>query len=369
MVEYFRTMAFDLSKLTSFLKADIAASPKHSVVGVDVGSSAIKIVELHDTKGIPTLHTYGELQLGPYENTDIGRATHLPPAKLIEAFIDILRESSATSHNVAVAISYNSSFSTIISVPTTDMEKIAPLIPVEAKKYVPVPLSEVTLDWFPVSARSEAKMTKILLAAIHNDAIKKYQTMVHGADLHTEFTEIEMFSTIRSSVSQQDTTLAIVDMGASSTKLYLVHNGVVGKAHTMLMSGVDFTAALAKALGVDFTKAEEIKRSVGLDSGEPQVARVLMPMLERGFREMHRAIARYEEEEGVAVEKIILSGSGALLRGLPGYVSELLARPVAIADPFAKVAYPAFLEDTLHEAGPAFAVAVGTALRALMQTR
>lgn len=360
-------MAFDLSKLTSLLKADVGASPKNSVIGVDVGTSAIKIVELHDSKGVPTLHTYGELQLGPYESTDIGRATHLPVTKLIEAFIDILRESSAASHNVAVAISYNSSFSTIISVPTTDTEKIGPMIPVEAKKYVPVSLSEVTLDWFPVSARSEAKMTKILLAAIHNDAIKRYEAMVHGADLKAEFTEIEMFSTIRSVVSQQDDTVAIVDLGAGSTKLYLVRKGVVGKAHTVLMNGVDLTNALSKALGVDFTKAEEIKRTVGLVGGEPQVARVLLPVLERGFREMHRALSRYEEEEGVAVEKVILSGSGALLQGLPGYVSEMLARPVVIADPFAKVAYPAFLEDTLREAGPSFAVAVGTALRALIQ--
>jgi type IV pilus assembly protein PilM len=165
-------MAFDLSKISSLFTSEISKVQKRTVVGLDIGSSAIKIVQLNDTKGVPTLETYGELQLGPYENVEIGRTTHLPTGKQVEAFVDIMREASATATNIACAISYNSSFSTIISVATTDTEKIGTMIPVEAKKYVPVPLNEVTLDWFPVSAKSESKTTKVLLAAIHNDALK-----------------------------------------------------------------------------------------------------------------------------------------------------------------------------------------------------
>ena len=98
-------MAFDLSKLKSVLKMDIAKPVKKAVVGVDVGSSSIKVVQLFDNKGVPTLETYGELQLGPYENVDIGRTTHLQAVKLTEAFVDILRESSVTAKDVALAVS------------------------------------------------------------------------------------------------------------------------------------------------------------------------------------------------------------------------------------------------------------------------
>ncbi len=362
-------MAFDLSKLTALLKSDIAKPDRGGgVIGVDIGSSAIKIVELHNNKGIATLDTYGELQLGPYEGVEIGRTTHLQPGKLTEAFVDILREASATSREVAVAISYNSSFMTIVSLPTTDTDQITAMIPVEAKKYVPVPLGEVTLDWFPVSVHSEKNTTKVLLAAIHNDAMKRYNAMVKGASLFTRFTEIEIFSTIRSVVSQNDDTVAIVDFGAGSTKVYIARRGVIGKTHSILMNGVDLTNALSRVAKVEFSVAEEMKRTTGLMGTEEdrEGQKALMAVLERGMHEVHKVMSRYEEEENIAIEKVILSGSGALLGGLLTYTQDLLGRPVEIADPFSKVAYPAFLEDTLKEAGPSFAVAVGAALRALM---
>jgi len=361
-------MAFAFSKLTSLFKTDVLSREDTGVVGVDVGSSAIKIVQLHTSKGVATLDTYGELQLGPYENVEIGRTTHLRVDKLTEAFVDILREASATAHNIAVAISYNSSFVTIITVPTADTEKIAAMIPVEARKYVPVPLNDVVLDWFPVSARSPQKTTKILLAAIHNDAVNKYDAMIRGADLVNTCSEIEMFSSIRSVVSQEDDTVAVIDFGGGSTKLYLVQKGVVGKTHSVQMSGTELTLALSKALGMDFRQAEELKRTSGLHGipNDDRAQKALVAVLERGLREIHKVILRYEEEEEQSVKKIIVSGGASLLLGLPAYAQDMLSRPVEIADPFSKVAYPAFLEDTLKEAGPAFAVAVGAALRGLI---
>jgi type IV pilus assembly protein PilM len=358
-------MAFDLSKLSSFFSRD-TVPPSEGVVGVDVGSSSIKIVELHNNNGVATLTTYGELQLGPYDNTDIGRAVRLPPHKLIAAFVDILREATSTAHQVAVAVSYNSSFSTILTVPEVEREKITALIPIEARKYVPVPLADVTIDWFPVSGRSE-KGTRILLAAIHNDALARYEGMVKGANLSRIAEEIELFSTIRTAVNPTDKTVAIIDFGAGSTKLSLVHGGIVSKSHSVPMNGMDLTNAIAKVKGIDFKTAEEMKRAegFGIVAGNSALEKEFVTILERGFREMHTVIKRYETDEGNPVEKIILTGGGALFNGILPYTKDMLSYPVEIADPFSKVAYPAFLEDTLKEAGPSFAVAVGVALRGL----
>lgn len=360
-------MSFDLSQLSSLLKKDTAKPVSAGVIGVDVGSSSIKIVQLHEAKGVATLDTYGELQLGPYDNTEIGRSVRLRPDKLVEAFVDILREATATAGKVSVAISYNASFTAIITLPTDDPEKISNMIPVEARKYVPVPLSDVTVDWFPVSAKSDRKASKVLLAAIHNEALTRYTAMVHGADLTGVAHEIELFSTIRTVVSQNDTTAAIIDFGAGSTKLYVVNKGVIGKAHSVQMNGIDLTNAIAETNKIDFRMAEEHKRTRGLGvvSDNPALEKALSQILERGFREIHTVMRRYEEEEGISIEKVLLSGGGALLGGLASYTSDILALPVTMADPFAKVAYPAFLEDTLKEAGPSFAVALGAALRGL----
>jgi Tfp pilus assembly PilM family ATPase len=118
---------------------------------------------------------------------------------------------------------------------------------------------------------------------------------------------------------------------------------------------------------IEFRVAEEMKRTQGLGivADDSTLEKAFVNILERGFREIHTVMKRYEEEEGIAIEKVVLTGGGALLTGLVPYTRDMLSYPVEVADPFSKVAYPAFLEDTLREAGPSFAVAVGVALRGL----
>ncbi len=365
-------MAFDFSSLTTLLKSGTnTRSPKAGVLGIDIGSSAIKIVQLKDVKGIPTLETYGELQLGPYEGVDLGRGTHLPPLKLIEALVDILREAGATGQDVVFALSYNSSFTTTITVPTLDQERISTMIPIEARKYIPISLSKVTLDWSPLSTHIEEKTTEVLLSAIYNEALTKYEAVMNGSELNILANEIEIFSTMRSVLAPKDTVVAILDCGASSTRLYIVRNGMVGKTHSVLLSGVELTQSLEKELGVEFKKAEQTKRTHGIvgDVEDPRIQKTLISSLERGLRELHTVITRYEEAEKIHVEKIILSGSGAMLKGLVPYIQDMFSRPTSLADPFAKVAYPAFLEDALKATGPSLAVATGVALRAFQNNK
>ncbi|MCF7815724.1 MAG: type IV pilus assembly protein PilM [Candidatus Pacebacteria bacterium] len=360
-------MGFDLSSLTSFLKTSVATPSKDdAVIGIDIGSSTIKIVQLKNAKGVPTVETYGELQLGPYEGVDIGRATHLPSNKLTEALIDILREAGAKGKLVAFALSYNSSFSTIISIPSLDQKKIGAIVPVEARKYIPISLTKVTLDWMPLEVSKEDKVTNVLITAIYNEAYSRYESIMLGGSLETVASEIETFSSIRSLVSPQDECVAIIDWGASSTRLYIIEKGVARKTHSVLMSGSELTGILEKELKIEFKDAEELKRSVGLRGKEedPRIEKAIARSLERGLRELHTVVVRYEETGGAPVQKVIMSGGGALLQGVMPYVSDMFSKPVVVADPFQKVAYPAFLEDTLKEAGPPFAVAVGIALRA-----
>lgn len=359
-------MAFDLSTLTSLLKTDTAkAATRTGVLGVDIGSSSIKVVQLKEVKGVPTLETYGELQLGPYEGIDLGRGTHLPAPKLVEALIDILREAGTTAKDVTFALSYNASFTTTIQIPTIEQEKLGTMVPVEARKYIPVSLTKVDLNWFPLAIHPEEKTTSVLVSAIYNEAQERYMSIMAGSGLKVVAREIEIFSMIRAVLTPSDDVVAILDFGASSTRLCIVKKGVLVKTHSILLSGVEITNALAKALAVEFKDVEELKRSVGLrgKEGDPRVQKTIITTLERGLREIHTVIKRYEEEDKVTVQKVVLCGSGAQLRGVQAYVQDMFSRTVEIANPFAKVSYPAFLEDTLVHAGPTFASAIGVALR------
>lgn len=359
-------MGFSLSTLTSLIKSDALTSVTNSgVLGVDIGSSSIKIVQLRDVKGIPTLETYGELQLGPYEGINLGRITQLSPQKKVEALVDILREAGASARDVAFSFSYNACFTTIIQIPTIDQEKLNTMVPIEARKYVPVSLSKVELTWSPLIAHNESKTTSVLISAIYNEAQQQYVSIMQDCKLKTVASEIETFSMIRSVLVPEDDIVAIIDCGASSTRVCIVKKGLIIKTHSTLLSGVDLTTALAKVINVEFKDAEELKRTVGLHGKEkdPRIQKVIIATLDRGLREIHTVIKRYEESERETVQKVVLCGSGAQLQGFDSYIKDMFSRPVTKANSFSKVAYPAFLEDTLTQAGPSFAVAIGVALR------
>lgn len=369
-------MRFDLSKLAAVFGLGGLTQEDVGVVGVDIGSSSIKVVQLKRLHGSAALETYGELQLGPYAHVEIGRATNLDPARLSEALVDIMREASVSSREAALGISYSASFITVISLPSADEGKLASMVPIEARKYVPVPITEVTIDWFviPESRGNDARsnkdtVTRVLLAAIHNEALAKYRTVAKNAALKTGFTEIEVFSTIRSSVLEGDGVVILLDLGAATTKLYVVAGGIVQRTHSMTVGSQDMTLGLSQALELSVADAEELKRQVGLSEAgnDPRITRSLNFTLGRILSESQRVMQAYETNTGAKISKIILTGGGVLLKGLPAYAAAYFKREVTLADPFSKVEYPAFLEDTLKDAGPSFAVAIGVALRKLTE--
>lgn len=356
-------MALPFSDTFNHIKQAFSSESKDSILGVDIGSSAIKVVELHNKKNVPTLNTYGELQLGPYADIEIGRTTNLQVATLAQALIDIVRESSVATKKVALGISYNSSFATVVNIPTASQQEVSEKVPVEARKYIPVPLNTVSLDWFTIGQSADGTTSKVLIAAIHNDSLKKYQSTVTGAGLRARLTEIEVFSVIRSAVSQRDSVVAVLDLGASGTRLYIAEKGTLLKTHSLRLGGTELTQILADTLQVEFSKAEGLKRGGLEESAEGKKA--VQSALARALREVGQVVHRFEEEEEKKVDKVILSGGGSLLKNIDTLTQDILERPVERSDSFAKVAYPAFLEDVLTEAGPSFSVAIGAALQQL----
>jgi type IV pilus assembly protein PilM len=370
-------MAFQIKKLGKLLDMGNDAMHGRSVVGIDIGSSALKVIGLTEGKTGAALETYGELQLGPYANTDIGRVVNLDPSRLGDALVDILHEANVTAKNGALAIPHSASFVVITRFPTTDHEQLASMVPVEARKLIPVPMNEVVLDWFviPEGRRREDApplplgSTPALLAAIYSDALKRYRSVVQHAGLAVSVNEIESFSVIRSSIHEDDATVMVLDMGASATKMYIVQDGILRETHRIPTGGQELTLAVAGLLKIQPGEAEELKRQVGFtaDQYDPRIGEALKQPIERIVSETKRVIDRYEGEGNEAISKIILSGGGANLLGFRESVEQTLGRTTMIAHPFSKVEYPAFLEQTLLEAGPSFAVAMGVALRRLME--
>lgn len=359
-----------------------------SVLGIDIGSSAIKIVQLKNRRGTAVLETYGEIALGPYANTEIGRSANLPPEKLAQALGDVLKESNATTKSCAVAIPFSASLISLIKMPAVARKQLNEMVPIEARKYIPVPVSEVTLDWFVIpeeegnisgdGAQEESdphKNIDVLLVAIRNDVITTYQNIIRDAGLAVSFFEIEVFSTVRAVLEHGIAPVCIIDMGAANTKLYIVEHGIVRESHIINRGAQDLTISISRALGISVARAEELKRQFGVGGGADirekeesgRLGEIAHLSLDFAFSEANRALLNYQNKHRKNITQVILTGGGSALKGISELARRQLSAEVVLGNPFAKTEAPAFLEKTLQEAGPEFAVAVGIALRKLQE--
>lgn len=355
-------MAFSLqSVMSSFGGAKKAA---HKVVGIDIGSVAMKVVEVENRKGVLTLTTYGELQVGPYVNKDVGESCVLDQEPQKNAVIDILRESAVHAKSAVFAMPLSSSFLTIMSLEAEADEDVSSRIRVEARKYIPVPVTDVTLDWAELTTGGKGKTRDILLAAIQNDELAKLQALMSSINMNHQPTEIESFSTVRSLFVEGEGSVATIDLGGGTSKLYVTKGGLLQRMHRVRAGGAMVTSRVASLLDVTFAEAELKKREFGKDDREAKdIQKVATSTYERPLMEFKRVIDQYEGKVGEKIERIELTGGVALMTGMKPIVEDTLQREVEFADPFAKLAFPAFMEDTVTSIGPIFSVALGAALR------
>lgn len=347
-----------------------------SVVGIDIGSSSLKVVQLRREGETAVLETYGELALGPYAGGEVGQATNLPADKIAETLKDLLREANVTTNDCGVSIPFSRSLLRLITLPRRDdPNEQRTIVELEARKYIPVPVSEVQLDWFivpepiPEGGKPAEKM-KVLLVAVHNDELALLQNVVQGANLAASFFEIEIFSTIRSVVNEPANPVLVLDIGASATKVYVVERGVVGFSHNIPQGGQDVTRTIAAATNTTIEQAEVLKKeygfAAGADAGAQHYERNTIEIIfARIFEEARRVLAQYETLNQKSVSGLVLTGGGGVTKELVSYAQDFFSIPVQLADPFAKVQAPAFMRQTLAEIGPEFAVALGIALRKL----
>lgn len=355
-----------------------------SALGIDIGSSSIKVVQLKKKNGQAILETYGALSLGPYANKDIGETTNLQADDIAKALLDVMKESNVTIRSGAIAIPSSSSLIFTISLPNKiDEGQLSSVVPIEARKYIPVPISEVTLDWsvIPEEPESFADSLKIsnisnkeslkpklevLVVAIHNETIARYQEILTKTQIRSDSFEMEIFGNIRASFNHDLAPVMIMDFGASKTKLSIVEAGVVRVFHVVNRGSYDITRNIAQALGVSFSEAEKLKRTIGIEKGSnAEVEDVIRLSTDYIFSDTNSVVFAYEKKYNKTISKIILTGGGSLLKGLLEKAKENFHTEVVYANPFFKTEAPAFLKPILEATGPEFTVAVGLALRQL----
>lgn len=364
---------------------------KYSYLGVDIGSSSIKVVELLNFKGRPRLATYGFTEKSPAHISETGLISDSDEAAAI--LKDILKKSKTSSVKAVAALPNFSVFTSILTLPALSKKDLAAAISWEAKKIIPLPLEEIILDWkileefqsdgaaaeqaainsaitqeaspFKKIFSKPQKNVRVLLTGASKNLIKKYVEIFQKAGLSLLSLETESFALIRSLVGPDKSTVMVIDMGAATSSLTVVSGGVPLLTRSLELGGQSITKAISTALNVNLDRAEQFKQDLSLDSETSENS--LPQTVERSFapilNEIKYTINLYNDNNPNKIEKLILTGGTAQLGRLTGYLANIFNLNCTIGDPFARVIFPTDLKPVLDRVGSRFAVSVGLAMR------
>ena len=358
-----------LKKLTfPKLQFDFRLGPE-SYVGIDIGADSVKVVQLKKERERAVLETYGELKVARYAQKQGlsagGSFLGWSDRAIVELLTDVLRESNVTARRAVFGIPSTSSFATAVNFPLLSADELAAAVPFEAKKYVPIPAAEVTLDWQMLERLEEERRVSVLLVAVPNETVAKYQRIADMMKLDLAAMEVESFSIVRSLLGTERGAVAVINWGAVVTTLTVADRRQIRLNHNFGRGSREITAALATSLGVTPERAEAVKRSVGLSEKpeEREVASIIGSIVESTLADLERAMVNYNRTHARKVEKIVLTGGGAALSGLVAHVARRFGLETVVGNPFARTVFPPFLQPMLKDLAPNFGVAVGLALR------
>jgi type IV pilus assembly protein PilM len=362
---------------------------KQSYVGIDIGGSSIKAVELRSDNGRPTLVTYGFAE----KRSDLLKNSVAEEMRaIVEAMKQIVKSARITTRLAVTALPSFTVFSSIISLPQMSKKELMSAVKWEAKKFVPMPVDEMILDWEVLkedtlaakvaganvvkpadpkaeSAKVGAKDMKVLLTAAPKNLVQRYMEIFKAADLQLVALETEAFSLERSLIGHDKAPIMIVDIGAVATDIVVFSEGIPMLTRSIDVGGDTITKTIASTLRVSTERAEQFKRDFFIatqgtpDSNIPKAIEFVVNSI---TNEIRYVLNLYQNQgTGRSIEKLILGGGSAFLTNLPEYFTKLLNIQTYIGDPWARVSYPVELKPVWNEIGPRFGVAVGLGLRQL----
>lgn len=337
-------------------------------LGIDIGYGGVKLVELKSDKGRARLMTYAYANV-PAESLEqsLIHDTHAA-ADLIKQMV---AKSKATSKKTVAALPVSSVFSSILSVPTVNDKEIKEAVTAQAKKLLPLPIEEVSLD-IKVVDKTEAKdgvkaSTRVLVTAAPKTVVAKYVEIFKLTGLELISLETEAFAEIRSLIGKDRSTMMLIDIGALRTNVLVVKNGIPFITRSLSTGGVAITQTIARTLGIAPEQAESMKRDIkSMQTFAPtgDLTPILQVLAKPILDEIKYIIGEYKKQSpNDRIEKMILTGGSSLLPRLPEFLTQQLNINCYLGNPWARIVYPPELKPVLEELGPRFAVTAGCAMR------
>ncbi|MBU1292399.1 pilus assembly protein PilM [Patescibacteria group bacterium] len=340
-------------------------------LGIDISASSVKIIELEKEDGRHKLTNYAIFSLKKYfenKGQEFDKEyLNIPNEEMGRIIKETIKEAKIESRDVYLSIPVYSSFYTLINFSNLSEKEIETAIPFEARKYVPVPISEVVLDWSIVSLPNNPKSQQALLIAVPKKIINDYNEIVRLAGLTLRGIEGETFSLTRALIGNDKSVIILIDNGARSINISIIDDGYIRVTHNLEMGGRKITQAIVQQMGFDSEKAEHLKRKLSdndfTDHVSTQLKGIVQSSLGVIIIEIKKIIDSYQSKYNRKIEKCILVGSGTHLFDFVDSLINKLSLDAVMGDPFARIVSPSILKPVLKDLGPPLAVAIGLAMR------
>jgi type IV pilus assembly protein PilM len=342
---------------------------KKNALGLDIGSSSIKLVQLRETKKGIHLVNLSVATLPPEAIVD---GALMNTSVIVETIREMVAKLKLKTKEVALSISGHSVIIKKIGLPAMTQDELDESIKWEAEQYIPFDVNDVYLDYQVLQSRPEQGQMDVLLVAAKREMVDEYAGIVRDAGLDPVVVDVDCF-TIQNVFEicygyPPGEAVVLIDIGAATININIVSNGMTTFTRDINMGGNQYTEELRKRLNISREQAESYKLGgQGGDGVVPQeVDRILASVSETLANELHRSLDFYlaTSSEG-RVSRVYLSGGTAQVSSLAPTIESRVGVPVELLDPFKAVTVDnkQFNLEFINRIRPGAAVAIGLALR------
>lgn len=342
---------------------------KANVVGLDIGTAATKAVWLNPVKDG---FSFVGASISPTPQKGILSDAQADQEEFAQAVRRIVAGVKIPTQFVNIALAEHQAYTRVLEMPVLSDKELAQAIYWEAEQYIPVPLNTVTIDWKvlrrPNSGSPEKKM-QVLLVGAPTVLIDKYVKVMSMAGLTINAIETEIGAVVRSIINSPTfPNSLVVHMGAVSTLLAVIKDGIIVFTYVIPLGGVAINRAIASEFGFALPQAEEYKKTYGYASKdfEGKIGHTIEPILISVLTEVKKILAFYSEryKSDSPIAQIVLSGGSARLSGVDLFFVQNTGIQTTLVDPW-KMITASQIPKEIRERAPEFAVAVGLAMRGL----
>jgi type IV pilus assembly protein PilM len=340
---------------------------KKQVVGCDVGSSAIKIVELKPLKNDEFQLVHAAVaELSPEAIVD---GAIMDSSLVVEGLTGLISENGIKNTKFGGSLSGHSVIIKKIQLPSMTEAELAESIQWEAEQYIPFDINDVNLDYVVLDTGSSDTMD-VLLVAVKRDRINDYTSVIVQAGKEPVLVDVDVFAVqnaFESNYSSRGETVALVNVGASVMNINVLHDGNSVFWRDVAFGGNLYTEAIQREFNLPREDAEKLK--LGDEAGQvtrQQVDSVLGAASEDLAAELQKTVDFFIATSSVdRLDRVMLSGGGALVANLESILQERFQVNVELLNPFRNIRYNEsdFDPDWINSNAPAMAVAVGLAIR------